>query len=374
MKFECSAERGGQGASVTPALQTIWLLSVLVFLINYTFEFLDFKGLYETQRNLLILLQLSFSLWAFLEWIQLKRSSTDIPLSGLGPVLIAQLVIGLIRLPLGWMLDSGWLPAGIPLPMHTRLNLAAILIPLNLLLFLVVSKLMINAFTFTERQRATMLQCEVETRKQAEEEIQRQLYEKETLLQEVHHRIKNNMAQVESLLSLQASSTDNADVQSALNTAMSRVTSTRTLYEKLLVRNENQEVSMKDYLESLIYAVAEVFNDRPGISVETSIVGFPISSKKAIPVGIIVNELLTNVFKYAFTGRDRGHISVELTKTETLVTLTISDDGVGIEEGVAGSTSSGFGLAIVKMLAEQLEGAFTMENDNGTKSVLEFDI
>lgn len=158
-------------ASPTAALQTLWLLSVLVFLVNYTFEFLDFNHLYEAQQFLLVLLQLSISLWAFFEWILLKRVPTDIPLNGLGLVLIAQLLIGLIRLPLGRLVDSGWGNFK-TLPGDLDLGLAVLFVPLNLLLFLLVSKLLIDAFSFTERQRAAMLQREIETRMQAEEALQ----------------------------------------------------------------------------------------------------------------------------------------------------------------------------------------------------------
>ena len=215
---------------------------------------------------------------------------------------------------------------------------------------------------------------DITERKQAEQEIQRQLAEKETLLKEVHHRMKNNMAQVEGLLSLQAGSADSVEVKSALNEAISRVRSTRTLYEKLLIGKGYEEVSMRDYLEGLIDSLLEVFNERCGVTVEKSIVDFTLSSKKAVPVGIIISELLTNVFKYAFTGRAEGRVSIGLEKNEKQVTLTVWDDGVGIDKGVDPNKSPGFGLSLVKMLAEQLEGVFSIANDHGTRSVLEFEI
>ncbi len=210
--------------------------------------------------------------------------------------------------------------------------------------------------------------------KHAEEEIQRQLTEKETLLQEVHHRIKNNMAQVESLLSIQADSADSAEVKSALKKAMARVRSTRTLYEKLLIGKGYEKVSMKEYLESLIDSLVDVFNDRSGITVEKRIVDFPLDAKRAIPVGIMLNELLTNVFKYAFTGRGSGHVSIQLEKNETRVILSVTDDGAGLDKRVEANTSPGFGLTLVNMLAEQLDGTFSIESDNGTRSVVEFEV
>ena len=215
---------------------------------------------------------------------------------------------------------------------------------------------------------------DVTKRKQAEEEIQRQLAEKETLLREVHHRIKNNMAQIESLLSIQADSAESAEVKAALNTTMSRVRTTRTLYEKLLVGKDHREVSVKDYLESLIESHVEVYNDNAGVTVETSILDFSFSAKKAVPVGIILNELLTNVFKYAFGDRAEGRVDIELKKNEKQVTLTVQDNGVGFDSRVAANKSTGFGLTLTKMLAEQLDGTFNMESDNGTKSVVTFEV
>jgi len=213
---------------------------------------------------------------------------------------------------------------------------------------------------------------DISERKKAEEEIQRQLAEKETLLQEVHHRIKNNMAQIESLLSIQADSADSAEVKSALKEAMSRVRSTRTLYEKLLIGKGHVEVSMKEYLESLIDSLVEVFNDHPSVTIEKRIVDFPLNAKRAVPVGIILNELLTNVFKYAFTGRDGGYVSIKLDKTKTQISLTVTDDGVGFDKRVEANKSPGFGLPLVNILAKQLEGTFSIESDNGTKSVVVF--
>jgi two-component sensor histidine kinase len=107
--------------------------------------------------------------------------------------------------------------------------------------------------------------------------------------------------------------------------------------------------------------------------VKRQIADFTLSSKMVIPVGIIINELLTNAFKYAFRGRDKGLISIELSREDSLVRLIIQDNGVGIGKKGVSADSPGFGLRIVKMLAEQLDGSFTISDINGTRSVLEFE-
>ncbi|MCA1754502.1 MAG: ATP-binding protein, partial [Spirochaeta sp.] len=211
-------------------------------------------------------------------------------------------------------------------------------------------------------------------RKRAEEEIQRQLAEKETLLKEVHHRIKNNMAQVEGLLSLQTESTDNPEVQAALREAMSRVQSMRVLYDTLLIRKDYEDISVKDYIERLINALVAVLPQREKITIKQNIADFTLSSKKLIPVGIIINELVTNVFKYSFPDREEGHVLIELNKTDARATLTIEDDGVGLADPATANKSTGFGLAIVQMLVEQLTGTYSVETGNGRRSVVEFAI
>lgn len=208
----------------------------------------------------------------------------------------------------------------------------------------------------------------------AEKQIAHQLAEKETLLQEVHHRIKNNMAQVESMLSLQAGATTSSEVKSALDEAMSRVRSIRALYENLLADDSFKEMSTKKYLEKLVGSLSAVMNGQGAITIEHRIADFPISPKRAVSLGIILNELLTNAFKYAFNGRSGGVIQIELTKVDDeSAVLTVQDDGPGFASSEDTDHSSwGFGLTIVTMLAEQLDGSFRIESDDGVRSVVTF--
>ena len=187
-------------------------------------------------------------------------------------------------------------------------------------------------------------------------------------------REKNNITSIENLLTFQADSTDNAEMKTALQESISRIQSTRVLYEKLLLSKDYQDVSIKNYIDSLIDSLVAVFPESNYISIERTIKDFTVNSKKAIPIGIIINELMTNIFKYAFKEMKKGHILIEINKTDNNVTLTIKDNGAGIDERVDANKSPGFGLSLVKMLTEQLNGTFSMENDNGTRSVLKFEI
>ena len=200
------------------------------------------------------------------------------------------------------------------------------------------------------------------------------LTEKEILLKEVHHRVKNNIANIEILLFLQADSSDNSEVKTALQDAISRVQSIRILYDKLLLSKDYYDISIKSYTGNLIDSFLSVFDIGKNISIEKQIREFNIISKQAIAVGIIINELLTNAFKYAFKGRDNGKIFISINKNENLVTLIIHDNGIGIDERIDADKSPGFGLTIVKMLVEQLNVTYSIANENGTKSVIEFEM
>ncbi|HNI88761.1 MAG TPA: histidine kinase dimerization/phosphoacceptor domain -containing protein [Leptospiraceae bacterium] len=220
----------------------------------------------------------------------------------------------------------------------------------------------------------TAFASDITERIQREETIQKQLAEKEILLKEVYHRIKNSIISIESLLLLQGESSLNVDVKTALKESVLRIQSIRVLYEKLLLSNHYQNVSIKNYIDSLIDSLIAVFPESKKVFIERQIMDFRITTKKAIPLGIIINELITNIFKHAFNEKTTGHILIELYKSENQGILTIQDNGVGMEESFPTSKSSGYGLSIVKMLVQQILGTYTVENMNGTKSIIQFEI
>ena len=161
-------------ARISATLQTVWLLAVLIFLVNYTFEVLAFNHLYEGQIFLLALLQLSFCLWALGEVVLIRQGETAIPLRGLKMALTAQLVIGAIRYPLERFVHQagpggGGAEGG--LGGDLDIGFASLFVPLYLLLFLIISRQLIAAFSFAERRRAELLQTQIEIRQRAEEAL-----------------------------------------------------------------------------------------------------------------------------------------------------------------------------------------------------------
>jgi two-component sensor histidine kinase len=211
-------------------------------------------------------------------------------------------------------------------------------------------------------------------RKQAEEKIRSLLEEKELLLHEVHHRIKNNMSTMISLLSLQSKAIRDTTASEALNDAMGRLQSMNTLYDKLFRAEDLREMSLRDYLPALVREIVAMFPNGDSVDVETRIDDIRLGVKRLSLLGIVVNELVTNAMKYAFVGREWGKIAVSAHLKGNRVALGIGDDGVGVPETIDFENSSGFGLGLVRVLAKQLDASVSIERRKGTLVVIEFDL
>jgi len=204
--------------------------------------------------------------------------------------------------------------------------------------------------------------------------IKQQLQDKEILLREVHHRIKNNIASIGGLLNLQADSTTSPKARAVLREAINRVHSMGALYDKLLSTKDYGDISVKDYLEDLIAAIERLFPDHGSITLNKEIDAFNLDTKRLFPLGLIVNELITNCIKYGFRSKALGTIDLVLTQRAQEISLIVRDDGSGFPENFDMNESTGFGLMLVQMLTKQLAGTFTMSNDHGAKSVVTFEL
>jgi two-component sensor histidine kinase len=220
--------------------------------------------------------------------------------------------------------------------------------------------------------KAQELISDIQVRQQAEEEIKRQLAEKEILLKEVHHRIKNNIASVGGLISLRLQAISNPAAVAVLQDALSRVNSMRVLYDMLLLSEGYKDVSVGNFVASLADQVVALFPGNTKITIDKHVADFHLDPKRLFPLGIIINELLTNIMKYAFINRESGLIKISLTYVDSHVMLSIQDDGNGLPDGFDIKESKGFGLMLVKMLSQQLGGSFSMENHTGTRCKIEF--
>jgi PAS domain S-box-containing protein len=213
---------------------------------------------------------------------------------------------------------------------------------------------------------------DITERKSAEEKIQNLLIEKELILKEVHHRIKNNMNTIKGLLYLQAIEMKDTAAAVALHEAENRVQSMMILYDKLYSSHDYQVMSVRSYLGPLVDEILGNFANHSIVKVEKHVADFTLDANIVFPLGIIVNELLTNIMKYAFTGRDSGVITLSAEKNESMVTISLGDNGKGIPESINFESSTGFGLNLVGMLTAQMGGSIRIERGDGTKFVLEF--
>lgn len=212
---------------------------------------------------------------------------------------------------------------------------------------------------------------DVSLRRRDEERIRSLLAEKELILKEVHHRVKNNMFIMTRLLSLQADRSPEPG-SSALKEAEGRIRSMVLLYDRLYESADFRRVSSAEYLASLVEDILANFATDVGVRADTAIDDFSLDAKHMQTIGIIVNELLTNAMKYAFAGRRTGTIRVEARRLESAVALTVRDDGIGLPEGLDARTSGGFGLTLVRELTSQLKGIVRIERGGGTAVTVEF--
>jgi len=210
--------------------------------------------------------------------------------------------------------------------------------------------------------------------RRAEDEIRGLLAEKELILKEAHHRVKNYMSTLIGLLSLQTSSLKEPSAIEALKEAQNRIHSMVLLYDKLYVSENFKAMSIAGYIPVLIDEIISNFPKSSEVTVEKHIDDFIIDAKKLQIIGIITNELITNIMKYAFTDQQSGKITVSITRENNRVTLCIEDNGAGMPESMDSGPSSGFGLRLVHMLAVQLKGNIRIDRRLGTVFTIDFDI
>lgn len=208
--------------------------------------------------------------------------------------------------------------------------------------------------------------------KDAEEKIMTSLKEKEVLLQEIHHRVKNNMQIISSLLSLQANHTDREEIAEILKESRGRVKSMAMIHEKLYQSQNIGKLNMAEYLNNLVRDIVRSYSTTStDISFNVEVENINLNIDTAIPMGLLVNELVSNSVKHAFPNK-KGNISLKLEYVDNNYILHVSDNGIGFPENFNIQESSTLGLKLVKSLAIQLEGDLKIKNNNGTSFVLKF--
>lgn len=194
----------------------------------------------------------------------------------------------------------------------------------------------------------------------------------ELLLKEIHHRVKNNLELVKSLIALQSAQLEDSETKDAMIASQNRVQSMGIIHQKLYQGENLGNVEMKDYFLNLGEGILDTFNAEDKVIIECAMDSLELDVDTAVPIGLIVNELLTNALKYAFPKNKKGNISISLLKpTPETLTLKVVDNGIGKVVGLA-PKGTGFGSQLIKLLTQQLNGEMTEDTLNGTSVSFHF--
>lgn len=200
-----------------------------------------------------------------------------------------------------------------------------------------------------------------------EQEVKKLLGEKEQLLKEVHHRIKNHMSTILSIVSLHNNSTDDPTVSETLEEVQDKIRIMQNIYQTLYMGETVEAMNVSDFLDKLIDDIESTYIVDEDIRIDTDIEDLTVSAKQSLPIGILINELVTNSIKYAFSGGEQGRIAIAVHSDEDGgIRIEVSDDGVGIPDEILTKESYGFGLTLVKGYVDQFKGEMQVDNTNGT--------
>ncbi|MFP4363619.1 MAG: sensor histidine kinase [Spirochaetia bacterium] len=198
---------------------------------------------------------------------------------------------------------------------------------------------------------------DISTQKQTENNLKVSLHEKEILLKEVHHRVKNNLQIISSLLNLQRDSSENEDIRTALAEAQSRITSMAQIHENLYESEDIAKVNMKTFVAQLTKSLETSFLDREKtVHISTDINEIYIEMSKAVSVGLIINELCSNAYKHAFSQQTKGNISISLQSNKNEITLIVKDNGSGVKNDGAILNGESLGGQLISALTQQIHG------------------
>lgn len=234
------------------------------------------------------------------------------------------------------------------------------------------NEIKLNKGTYFGQDVVVAVARDITHRKEDEKRLKRSLDEKEALVQEVHHRVKNNMQVISSLLGLQSMYLEDGKVQSALQESQNRVHSMAMAHEKLYQSKNLSSVNIKEYLNEIMqYLLSNYQMDSYNIKVDIQAEQVEIDIKTAAPLGLIINELLTNSLKYAFPNNE-GKITLKVCLINDCYHLIIADNGVGLPSNFKLDQTKTLGLQIVNQLVRQIYGSIELGKGKGTEFIIKF--
>ncbi len=203
--------------------------------------------------------------------------------------------------------------------------------------------------------------------------LQQQNEEKEFLLKEIHHRVKNNLEIISSLLSLQSAHIEDQNVLAAMEESQHRVQSMGMIHQKLYMGENLATIEMKDYFINLAEYIVNAYGADDTINIDVAMQQFELDVDLAIPIGLIVNELITNSLKYAFPNHKEGTIRISLEEQDSILQLNVMDNGIGMsaDNDIKGT---GFGSQLIQLLTKQLDGKIVLNTNKGTSVSIKFQL
>jgi two-component system, sensor histidine kinase PdtaS len=212
-------------------------------------------------------------------------------------------------------------------------------------------------------------------RKQAEERIKASLTEKEILLKEIHHRVRNNLTTIASILSLQSPYIEDRKAREIFRECENRVRTMSKIHTKLYQSQDFAHIDFGSYLRELSQELFLSYQvDPEAVTFDARIINISLNINTAMPLGLLVTELITNALKYAFPGERKGNIVVSLLRDNSHLVLTVSDNGIGCPEDLIIQNSKTLGLQLVNGLVQQLSGSMEMKRDGGTVWIITFPV
>jgi len=225
-----------------------------------------------------------------------------------------------------------------------------------------------NAYHFQQAQN------EIAERRRVEKIITESLKEKEVLIKEIHHRVKNNLQIISSLLKLQSGYIKDKEALEMLGESRNRIQSMAIVHQKLYQSKDLSRIDFSEYIKQLLAHLFQVYKvDNNTITLNIQTQSIKIGVDTAIPCGLIINELVSNSLKHAFPGGRKGNIDIVMKElSPDNFVLEVSDDGIGFPEDIDFRNTLSLGLQLIITLAEQLDGTIDKQNVNGTRFILRF--
>lgn len=235
-----------------------------------------------------------------------------------------------------------------------------------IILFLFLG-LVYNRYLIKKRSNSTLEKKQSKINSQ-NDSLRKLLQEKEWLVKEIHHRVKNNLQIVISLLNTQSAYLQNADALDAIKNSQHRMQTMSLIHQKLYQSDNLSTIDMSVYIRELIEYLGESFSNDKDVSMNVKVSSVKVDVSQAVPLGLILNEAISNSIKYAFRENIKGRIDVLLEPVaDGKYLLCVADNGVGLPEGFDPDNTSSLGMSLMLGLTEQLDGEFFLKNENGLK-------